>query len=98
MGEPVTGLEHVRREQPLLLGLASVALGALVGGAVPNTRRENEMLGDVRDRALDKVAEVGRQTAEQLRQGGGEESQEGRSGNGREAEQRSGKTPQGEES
>ena len=80
------GLGHVRREQPLLLGLAGVALGALVGGAFPTTRRENEMLGDVRDRALDKVAEVGRQTAEQIRQGGAE-SQQGHSGNGGEAPQ-----------
>jgi hypothetical protein len=47
------------------------------------------MLGDVRERALDKVAEVGRQTAEQMRQMGGDESQQGRSGNGGEGPQRS---------
>jgi hypothetical protein len=62
------GLDHVRHEQPLLLGLASLALGALVGGMVPITRRENQVLGDVADRALDAVAEAGRQTAEQVRQ------------------------------
>jgi hypothetical protein len=97
LGRARDGLEHVRREQPLLLGLVGIALGALVGGAIPNTQREDEMLGDVRDRALDKVAEVGRQTAEQVRQMGGDESQQGRAGNGAEAQQRSGGTPQSEE-
>lgn len=96
LGRARDGLEHVRREQPLLLGLVGVALGALVGGAVPNTQREDEVLGDVRDRALDKVAEVGRQTAEQVRQMGGDESQQGRS-NGAEAQHRSGETPQSKE-
>ena len=36
------GLGHVRREQPLLLGLAGVALGALVGGAFPTAPRERD--------------------------------------------------------
>jgi hypothetical protein len=89
------GLDQVRREQPLLLGLASIALGALVGGAIPSTSREDELLGEVRDRALDKVAEVGQQTAEQMRQAGGAGSEQGRSGNG-DAQPRSGETQDGE--
>jgi hypothetical protein len=92
------GIGHVRREQPLLLGLAGIALGALVGGAFPTTRREGEMLGDVRDRALDKVAEVGQHAAEQMRQAGGNESQEGRSGNGEDSPQKAGEEPRGAQS
>jgi hypothetical protein len=83
-------LDHVRHEQPLLLGIASLALGALVGGIVPITRREEAVLGDVADRALDAVAEAGRQTAEQVRQTASKAAEPQRSGGGQQGEEQEG--------
>jgi ElaB/YqjD/DUF883 family membrane-anchored ribosome-binding protein len=36
-------------EQPLLVGALGVALGAAVGAALPETRREDELMGELRD-------------------------------------------------
>lgn len=55
-------------EQPLVLGLGGVALGALLGGSLPPTEREDAVLGEARDRALATAAEKGRETAEDARE------------------------------
>jgi hypothetical protein len=51
---------------PLLLGLAALAGGVLLGAAIPSTRREEEVLGPVRDRWLDQVRSSGREVAERV--------------------------------
>jgi hypothetical protein len=51
---------------PLLLGLAALAGGVLLGAAIPSTRREEEVLGPVRDRWLDQVRSTGREVAERV--------------------------------
>jgi len=58
---------HMLDEQPLLLGLAGMALGALVGGTLPATEREDELLGEARDEVLASAAEKGREAAEDVR-------------------------------
>jgi hypothetical protein len=51
--------EHMLREQPLALGAVGIALGALIGAALPRTEHENRMLG----RASQRVKEQGREMA-----------------------------------
>lgn len=52
-------------DNPLVGGLAAVALGALVGALLPETERENEWLGDASDRVTDRIGEVARTGADQ---------------------------------
>jgi len=40
-------------ENPLLAGAVALAVGAAIGLALPHTRREDELVGKVRDRVLD---------------------------------------------
>jgi ElaB/YqjD/DUF883 family membrane-anchored ribosome-binding protein len=55
-------------EQPLVLGALGLAIGAALGAAIPSTRRENEMMGSVRDDLLDRAKETAREQAETLKQ------------------------------
>jgi ElaB/YqjD/DUF883 family membrane-anchored ribosome-binding protein len=54
-------------DNPLVGGLAAVALGALVGALLPETDRENEWLGEASDRVTDRIGEVARTGVEQAR-------------------------------
>ncbi len=57
------------RDQPLIGGALAFALGAAIGAALPNTRREDELMGDmaegVRDQISTKAVET-RAKAEQV--------------------------------
>lgn len=55
-------------EQPLVLGALGLAIGAALGAAIPSTRRENEMMGNVRDDLLERAKETAREQAETLKQ------------------------------
>jgi hypothetical protein len=70
-GRTRESFDAVRAEQPLILGAAAVALGALVGGLIPGTRREDELLGEARDQVVQAAADAGIQKTEQLRGGAG---------------------------
>ncbi len=65
------GFNYMVEEQPLALGAIGIALGALIGAALPSTRREDRWMGGMSDRtadearaaaheAIDKAAEFGR--------------------------------------
>lgn len=54
-------------DQPLVLGALAVAVGAIIGTAIPSTRYENRVLGRARDRTLSKAQELGEQQYEHLR-------------------------------
>jgi hypothetical protein len=43
---------EMMQENPLMIGAAAVALGAIVGFAFPATEKENELLGETRDRVM----------------------------------------------
>jgi hypothetical protein len=43
------------QENPLAVGAVALAIGAAVGLAVPVTRRENQLMGEARDRLVDQV-------------------------------------------
>ena len=53
-------------ENPIMVGVAGLAVGLLVGALLPNTRRENEYLG----RYADDVKEQGIRYAQQLAEQG----------------------------
>jgi hypothetical protein len=46
-------VERTFEEQPLVMGVAALAVGALVGFALPITRREAQLLGATRDHLLE---------------------------------------------
>lgn len=65
------------QQNPLAAGATAVALGAVVGLALPSTRKEQELLGGARDAALERVADKVEQAApnvEQAISGNGSES------------------------
>jgi ElaB/YqjD/DUF883 family membrane-anchored ribosome-binding protein len=60
--------DHLLREQPLVVGLGAMAVGVLAGLLLPSTRREDEVLGEVRDRKLDAARTAARETLEKGKQ------------------------------
>lgn len=48
-GRARSSAQHLAHEQPLVLGALGVALGAAIGAFLPATRREDELMGSVRD-------------------------------------------------
>jgi hypothetical protein len=54
------------RENPLAVGAAAVAVGAVIGTAIPETRRERELVGDTRDRLVDAAKDLATQKVEQV--------------------------------
>ena len=55
-------------DQPLVLGALAVAVGAIIGTAIPTTQYENRMLGQARDRTLSKAQQLGEEQYENLRE------------------------------
>src|SRR6185503_16580897 len=51
--------DHYINENPLAVGAAAFALGAVVGLAIPSTRYEGEMLGEARNDLLRKAQDKG---------------------------------------
>jgi len=47
--------------QPLLIGALGLAVGAAIGASIPSTRRENALVGPVRDRLKDEAVDFGRE-------------------------------------
>jgi Protein of unknown function (DUF3618) len=55
------------RENPLAVGAAAVVLGAAVGLAIPETERENELMGETRDNAIERAQQVAQGTVERVK-------------------------------
>jgi ElaB/YqjD/DUF883 family membrane-anchored ribosome-binding protein len=51
--------DHYINENPLAVGAAAFALGAVVGLAIPSTRYEGELMGETRDELLRKAQDKG---------------------------------------
>jgi hypothetical protein len=54
------------RANPLAMGAAAVAIGVAAGLAIPETRQERELMGEVRDRLVDRAKDVATETKEKL--------------------------------
>jgi hypothetical protein len=57
------------RENPLAVGAVALAIGTAVGLAVPQTRKENEWMGEARDNLMEKAQSVAHEAMEQVQQG-----------------------------
>jgi uncharacterized protein YjbJ (UPF0337 family) len=53
-------------ENPLAVGAAAVALGAVVGLAIPETEQENEWMGEARDTVVEKAQSVAQDTMQKV--------------------------------
>ncbi|HKV09991.1 MAG TPA: hypothetical protein VJ725_17765 [Thermoanaerobaculia bacterium] len=58
------GFWQTMEENPLMVGAATLALGVIAGLAIPSTRKEDEWMGETRDRLVDEVKEAGQQVME----------------------------------
>jgi uncharacterized protein YjbJ (UPF0337 family) len=56
------------RETPLAVGAVALALGAAAGLAIPQTRKENQWMGEARDTLVDKAQSVAHGTLDQVQQ------------------------------
>jgi uncharacterized protein YjbJ (UPF0337 family) len=54
------------QDNPLVIGAAALALGAIVGFAFPSTEKENQVLGPARDRVVDQAQDVAQDTAQKV--------------------------------
>lgn len=59
---------HFIQEHPLVAGALGVAIGAALGSMFPSTRVEDEYMGDMRDRTLDKARETGQEKLDQAQE------------------------------
>lgn len=62
-----SGFEHMLNEQPLVLGAIGVALGAALAAGLPGTRHEDELMGDTRDRFMDRAQAQGKKQLDQAK-------------------------------
>ena len=49
------------RDSPLVAGLAAIAFGAMIAAAIPETDKEDELLGETRDRLMDRGKDLARE-------------------------------------
>ncbi len=62
------GVSRLIEEQPLLIGLFGLALGAAMGAALPSTETEDDWVGETSDDLKASAAEKGRAGIEQARE------------------------------
>jgi len=83
--------QRALEDNPMAVGIAAVALGALFGMALPETRVENQYMGEARDHlvqnaksmaqeAVQKVQQVTHEVSENLKDDAGRESAAGLAG------------------
>ncbi len=60
------GFQTLAQRNPLALGAASIAVGALIGLAVPTTPQESQVMGAARDTLLDKAMGATQGTVEKV--------------------------------
>ena len=65
-------LQRMLQDNPLLVGAAAVLAGAAIGASLPETERENQMMGEARDSVVDRAQEAARDAASTVREVAGE--------------------------
>jgi hypothetical protein len=64
--------QQTLRDNPLAIGAVALALGTAVGFTLPRTSQENELLGDARDKLVDRAQAVAQDTMDKVRQVAGD--------------------------
>lgn len=64
----VQGYNHLLRDNPLVLGAIGIAVGALLGAALPTTESENRLMGEASDELADKAREAVQTGADKARE------------------------------
>ena len=62
------GLQHMLHENPLLVAAAAMLAGAAVGASLPETERENELMGEARDSVVERAQEAAKDAAGTVRE------------------------------
>lgn len=57
---------HTMEENPLIIGAGAAAAGALIGLALPSTEKENELMGETRDRLIEDASASVQQTVRKV--------------------------------
>jgi ElaB/YqjD/DUF883 family membrane-anchored ribosome-binding protein len=63
-----TEFDRMLRDNPLALGAFAVAVGAAVGLVIPESRRERQMMGEVRNQMVDKAQNLAQGAVEKVQQ------------------------------
>lgn len=58
---------HFIQEHPVVAGALGIAIGAAIGSLLPSTRTEDERMGAMRDKVVDRAAEEGTRYADEAR-------------------------------
>jgi hypothetical protein len=61
-------MQRAWHANPLLVGAAAAAVGAMVGLGVPETERENELMGETRDQMIGSISDTVRSKVEDVQQ------------------------------
>jgi hypothetical protein len=67
-----TEFDRLLRDNPLALAVVALAVGAAIALAVPETRAEQEMMGETRDRLVSTAREAADEAVEKVQQAVGE--------------------------
>lgn len=59
---------EIMEDNPLLIGAAAAALGAVIGFAFPSSEKENQIFGEKRDQLIDRAQEVVGEKVQQVQQ------------------------------
>lgn len=62
------GFNNLLRDNPLALGAIGIAVGALLGAALPTTESENRLMGETSDRLAEKAKQVVQTGADKARE------------------------------
>jgi len=66
-----TQLQRAMRENPLMVSAGAFAVGAALGLSLPETERENEWMGEVRDDVIDRAQDLARDAASTVQEATG---------------------------
>jgi len=66
-GQARSRWETMMQTNPMALGIAALAAGAVVGAALPTTQVENEYLGETRDQLIDSARSMAENSVESAR-------------------------------
>jgi len=59
-------MQRAMEQNPLLVGAGALLVGAAFGLAIPETERENELMGEARDKVVDRAQDMARNAASQV--------------------------------